>query len=357
VLQSMKPDDDVVVVDRRISPARQDSSIQVVEYGIPRWLVLLHQAGVPFAGAAEALLSFSAITIRGALELIRSPAAVIYVPTSEIPWVTLAGFTLARLFRRRLVLTNHNTRIEHGSVAFGLVGKILWGMHARADRVIAVSHAIAEELAAIDISNNVSVNSLGFSAEHARTLRSEAPPLTAFYIGRLETTKGIYDLLDVWGTVVRNLPSAKLVMAGYGTSSSQQRFLKARFMYDLDSAVDWLGVVSEEAKWSLIARSRVCLFLSHIEGWGIVPIEALSMGVPVVVYDLACYDESLKGLEGVSRVPIRDVHSAAIRVTELMEMSTSDYLELSNRIRSSFRYKDWATVASTELDLVLGRSS
>jgi glycosyltransferase involved in cell wall biosynthesis len=100
--------------------------------------------------------------------------------------------------------------------------------------------------------------------------------------------------------------------------------------------------------------SRVCLFLSHIEGWGFVPLEALSVGLPVVVYDLACYAESLDGLVGVSRVPIGDVEAAAAQVVNLLSMPTGEYMTMSTEIESKFHYADWTQVASAELALVLG---
>jgi glycosyltransferase involved in cell wall biosynthesis len=146
------------------------------------------------------------------------------------------------------------------------------------------------------------------------------------------------------------------MLVGYASPHYQGEFTQLRSEFGLDNAVRFLGVVPDQEKWRLLTTSRVCMFLSRVEGWGFVPIEALSFGLPVVVYDLPCYRESLRGLEGVFKVAVGDMAGAAKHAVELLTMPDNAYAALTNRIHLSFRYPGWTEIASTELDLILGGS-
>jgi glycosyltransferase involved in cell wall biosynthesis len=349
ILEGLPPSVPIVVIDRHPSPLRPEEGRRVREYRIPGWAgsgIWPFHLGRPF----EALAAFFAILVLGGREMANEPRAILYVPTSEIPWVTMPAYLLAVLFRARLVLANLNTRI---ALALGVVGRILWAIHRRADQVIALSSAIAEELRQIGINGNVSINTVGFEAPVLEVSRP-IPTHGAVFIGRLEPAKGIRDALDAWTIVREALPSVDLQLAGFGTPRNVELFEQERDERQLAGAVRWLGVINEESKWSLYRSSRLCLFLSHIEGWGIVPIEALCAGLPVIVYDLPCYEESLKGLEGVYKVALGDVEQAANRVVEIMSMRDAAYMTFSRRIQERFSYRDWSEVSLRELALITG---
>jgi glycosyltransferase involved in cell wall biosynthesis len=356
ILQSLPEGVVFTVVDRFPSPIRGSRRLRIVEYRIPRWTETLRSGKLPLAGLIEVLVTLSIMVASGARELQRTNTATVYVPTSEVPWVTFAGVGLAWIFGKRLVLTNHNTRLVHARAVFGMVGRFLWHVHARADCVIAVSSAIAEELGAMGIRRNVQRSSNGFTRSNHPNNRV-MPKQSAIYIGRLELGKGIYDLIDVWRLVHAEVPGASLRLVGHSTSSARAKFVTRSESLGLDSAIDLLGVVSDERKWQLLSESCVCLFLSHIEGWGFVPIEALSLGVPVVLYDLPCYRESLHGLIGVYRVSTGDVAAAASQVIELLSLDKVEYMKLSHSIKIKFDYPNWSQIASKELSLILGRDA
>jgi glycosyltransferase involved in cell wall biosynthesis len=342
------------VVDRHPSPLRTNQRRRVVEYRIPTWVGLLEVRGQAIAGFIEALVAFISLLICGGMELRRTKRTTVYVPTSEIPWVTFAGALLAWLFASRLVLTNQNIRIDLASKAGGLVGRLLWRIHARADQVIAVSQAIANELESVGVRGNVVVNPNGFERSRVQLNRREESKHAGIYIGRIEQAKGVDDLLNAWLLVTRRFPGANLCVVGYASSINRVRFAQQRSALGLDDVIEMIGVVPDATKWTLLAQSRICLFLSHIEGWGFVPLEALSIGLPVIVYDLPCYEESLTGLEGVFKVGLGDSTAAASEATRLLALTESEYLAMSDRIRSSFHYPDWSHIASTEVALING---
>jgi glycosyltransferase involved in cell wall biosynthesis len=354
ILESLPSGSRLTLLDRHPTLISDEGRCRVVEYRLPRWLIAWRDTGSNVAGFVEAVFVFILLVVLGAKELYGQVNRVVYVPTSEIPWVTASGYLLSRLFDCRLVLVNLNAQLEVARMAGGLVGRLLWVAHANSDQVIAVSAAIAEQLSTLGVRANVSVNTCGFTPPPY----DWTPPIPerhgAAYVGRVEKPKGMNDLLDVWAQVTRALPSVHLRVIGYASPKNRMTFVERRENLGLEHAIDLLGVVPDAAKWKLLNESRVCLFLSHAEGWGYVPLEALYLGVPVVVYDLPCYLESLRDQQGVFRVPVGNIAAAAEHVVRLLSMAAQDYMALADRIRLSFHYSDWPIVARAELALIKG---
>jgi glycosyltransferase involved in cell wall biosynthesis len=328
--------------------------VRVVEYRLPDWHASTRGSTQRVAGFLEAILTFNALMWLGLRELYRERHAIVYVPTSEIPWVTATGYVLSKALRRRFVLVNLSARPEVAKMVGGWVGRVLWFIHKKADVVIAVSMATAEELRVVGVKGNVSVNSSGFTRSILQPNNDQPQRQGATYVGRLEVPKGMYDLLETWSQVTTLFPLANLQVVGYATPDNRSAFLRRRNELGLDTNVKVVGVLTDRDKWDLLEKSRICLFLSHAEGWGYVPLEALSLGVPAVVYDLPCYRESLEGLEGVFRVPDGNASAAAEQVIRLLQMDERSYRELSRSIKATFHHPDWKPVASEEVALIYG---
>jgi glycosyltransferase involved in cell wall biosynthesis len=115
---------------------------------------------------------------------------------------------------------------------------------------------------------------------------------------------------------------------------------------------DSLWSEDDPEKYSLLKRSRVCLFPSRVEEWGIVPQEALASGLPVVVYDLTVYEENIKPCEAVFCLPIGDIEGMAHRVIELLAGSELKQYEL---VGPDFvRRFGWDEVAEREFQVLTG---
>jgi glycosyltransferase involved in cell wall biosynthesis len=90
------------------------------------------------------------------------------------------------------------------------------------------------------------------------------------YLGRLEPHKRVGEIVDaVTGT------EYDLRIAGAGSTEEELRERAG-------DNVDFLGFVTEERKRELLARCDALLFNSEHEDFGIVPVEAMASGNPVV---------------------------------------------------------------------------
>ena len=59
--------------------------------------------------------------------------------------------------------------------------------------------------------------------------------------------------------------------------------------------IEHKGVITEKEKIELLSRSKVLLFPSMIEGFGLVVAEALHAGLPVIAWKLPVFEEIYDG--------------------------------------------------------------
>jgi glycosyltransferase involved in cell wall biosynthesis len=96
-------------------------------------------------------------------------------------------------------------------------------------------------------------------------------------VGRLEPVKDFGLLLEAFAKVVARKP-ARLIVLGEG---SERPALEARrCALGLDSVVDLPGVTTNPLPW--FARANAVVLSSRYEGFGLVLVEAMACGVPVV---------------------------------------------------------------------------
>lgn len=104
----------------------------------------------------------------------------------------------------------------------------------------------------------------------------------AVMIGRLATLKRLDHALLAFRRVVRDNPDARLVFYGDGPDETRLRALALE--HGLQDAVEFRGHRPDAAQ--SLAAAAVLVLTSSYEGQGLVVLEALARGCPVVSYDL-----------------------------------------------------------------------
>jgi phosphatidylinositol alpha-1,6-mannosyltransferase len=115
----------------------------------------------------------------------------------------------------------------------------------------------------------------------AEPVRFEDSPI-ALVVGRLEVgrCKGHDQLIACWPKVVSAVKDARLVIVGAGPDAERLRKLAAAS--PAAKNIDCLGFVPEEDMAALWRRTHVFAMPSRGEGFGLVYIEAMRYGVPVI---------------------------------------------------------------------------
>jgi len=106
------------------------------------------------------------------------------------------------------------------------------------------------------------------------------------YVGYLDHHKGLRTLVKALPEVLRKCPSAHLLMVGKGPLRNELQQLVHEMR--LNTKVSFLGYISDEDLPRIYASSDLFVFppISRIEGFGIVQLEALASGLPVIATDI-----------------------------------------------------------------------
>lgn len=117
------------------------------------------------------------------------------------------------------------------------------------------------------------------------------------FVGRLTAVKGVLELIEAWARVVSVFPEARLVLLGSGELQSAVKGQIADLGLG-DCVILRAEFLPEEERIAHYAAADLCVFPSHYEPFGIVCLEAMAMGKPVVV--------GARGLTGFREQAIND---------------------------------------------------
>ena len=166
-------------------------------------------------------------------------------------------------------------------------------------------------------------------------------PGTIAFLGRVdEARKGLEVLLAAFPGIVAAMPEARLLVAGPGETDALDELPS-----DLASRVTLLGRISEADKASLFASVEVYI-APHIggESFGIVLLEAMSAGAPVIASDLAAFSDVLDG--GRCGVLFRTGDPQALADAAIALLGDADRrAELATIGRERAAEYDWSRVA------------
>jgi len=139
---------------------------------------------------------------------------------------------------------------------------------------------------------------------------------TVIAAGRLTYQKNFASLISIWKSIHSSHPDWKLEIWGSGGCQGQLTMLIDKL--NLRNSVFLKGyspdVISRMAEASLFALT------STFEGWGLVIVEAMSVGLPVVAYQCPCGPKDIiSDNEDGYLIPLGDENLFAKRLSVLMD--------------------------------------
>jgi phosphatidylinositol alpha-mannosyltransferase len=202
--------------------------------------------------------------------------------------------------------------------ASGHVGWYRWArpvvrrLASRLDLRCAVSPAAAE-MAHRHLGGEYEVLFNGVEVD--RWSRAEPTPASAptiFFLGRHEPRKGLSVLLDA----LQWLPAE--VQVWIGGVGPETDALRRR--YADDERLQWLGAVSDDEKASLMRGADVfCVPSLGGESFGVVLLEAMAAGTPVVASDIGAYDKVARGGQDALLASVGDPSDLAKALLRALE--------------------------------------
>ena len=243
-----------------------------------------------------------------------------------------AAAVVAKLLARspaRIVLTEHNfvsrsVSAESKSVLRMLISRLLYPL---SDRVVTVSHGVAADLVStlslsptktVTIYNPVVGDSLQALMREEVShpwFRSDRAAPVILGCGRLTTEKGFRYLVEAL-SLIRGDTDARLIIVGKGPQRSALRALVDDL--ELSNRVELLGFQPNPYKF--MARADLFVLSSLWEGLGLVLIESMACGTPVISTDCPSGPGEVitDGVDGLL-VPPRDPEALSDAIVRVLE--------------------------------------
>ena len=103
------------------------------------------------------------------------------------------------------------------------------------------------------------------------------------FLGRVHFKKGVDLLVKAWGEIADLYPDALLVLAGPDSEGTLAQVEQTMSRLDIADRVVITGMLDSELKWSALAAASYFVLPSYSEGLSVAVLEAMSMGLPLIV--------------------------------------------------------------------------
>lgn len=227
---------------------------------------------------------------------------------------------------------------------------LLRGGLEKIDAHIAVSAAAAETLTRYqDVTPALIPNGVRTGRfREAVSAGRRTPDPTLVFVGRAdEPRKGLRVLLRAMPRILEDHPRARLVVIGATGGRGRPERVGLRGSAE---RVEYVGSVDEATKARILARADLLVAPNTGgESFGIVLVEAMAAGLPVVASDLPAFRDLLGS--GAGRLfPVRDHAALAETVSDLLAQPV-DRARLGRAASEAALGYDWSRVTPRVLDV------
>ena len=242
-----------------------------------------------------------------------APSAIILAKYFNIPHLlSLLGGDIYDPSKR---LSPHKTPLLHNTVK---------RMIEKSDGVVALSEDIKNRaIEYYDISGKLDVIHLGIPEPKVLSATRETfgfheKDIVMVTVGRLVSRKGLQDLIYV----TKTLQNPKVRLAILGDGPEKEQLVKMTQEMNLEKQISFFGYVSDEMKHQVLSIADFYVSTSRHEGFGIVFLEAMAAGLPVVCFDKGGQTDFLKDGETGYLVKCGDIDLFGKRVRMLFERNS-----------------------------------
>jgi len=199
--------------------------------------------------------------------------------------VFLPNLIFSPRIRSRIVMTAHDllhfrAPSKFGTIKAALLRQIIKLAVRRANRIIAVSDFTRSDLVGFTKASEDRVKTILAGGPKPIKRGAKKPSKFFLYAGKLERTKGIEDLITAFCESKKLADqNYQLYIVGPDGNASKKILKKIENSY---GNVERLGFVSEEKLDDLFLTCRGFVFPSTAEGFGLVVLEAMAKGAPVI---------------------------------------------------------------------------
>jgi glycosyltransferase involved in cell wall biosynthesis len=320
-----------------------------------KYKIYLTSSGTKPIDCFRLIPTYSKRIIRAMLLQIRDKPDVV-ISSTHLFFDTLPGFVLHYRYRAKFVVYVHHLILKQTDFRAGMLSRISIlaerlsiPLIRKADILFVVNEKVREELINLGFEpGKILLTSNGVDYKAIDSIKRVEDDIIydACFCGRLVKRKGIYDLVEIWKLVTLHYPKSKLVIVGDGP---EYDYLSIKVKEsNLDANIQLMGFVSENDKYLIMKRSRIFIFPSYEEGWGIAVAEAIASGLKVVLYDIGTYKIFEKNVIVVEKANIAKMATIIIELIGIQNSNETRERKLG-RVSSVL---DWQEVANREIQSI-----
>jgi phosphatidylinositol alpha-mannosyltransferase len=173
--------------------------------------------------------------------------------------------------------------------------------------------------------------------------------LNILFVGRLERRKGLGYLLNACANVKRSFPNFRLIVVGPGTVL-RLRYEKLVEKMELTDNVIFVGFAPSDELPSYYRSADIfCAPATGGESFGIILLEAMACGKPVVATNIQGYASVLANGEEGLLVPPRDEKALAHALLSLLN-DKNLRLKMGNKGRTKAEKYSWPNISRQVMD-------
>ena len=233
------------------------------------------------------------------------------------------------------IVTAHGGDINKMANKSGQIRQLTEKILQSADHVVAVG----EELASTIEQNfgvkrdNITVMSMGIDRtvfttvdnkkEHAASLGMDPQTTNFLFVGNIIREKGVEELITAFNKLAANMPNEAALYC-VGSTKDVNFTAEAKTLAQGNSAIHFIEPMPQQELAKYFQAADVFVLPSYIEGLGLVALEAMSCGTPVIASDVGGLHYMLTEDRGVL-VPAKD----ALLLQHAMETAVKDGMSVN----------------------------
>jgi glycosyltransferase involved in cell wall biosynthesis len=253
------------------------------------------------------------------IRALRSFTKSVQIVHAHLPRAELVTFFGSR---ERFFISRHNCEPFFPTYP-GILSIALSRMvQTRARKVIGISNTVRNYLITRGeiVGKEISVVNYGFDKSIKYDDVTSVPHLEGELIigtvSRLVPQKDLKTLIRAFGIVNENFPQIRLAIVGEGNLQIELENLARELK--IFKAIDWFGRTSDPLKF--MAQMDLFIMSSIYEGFGLVVLEAISQGVPVIASDNDTFEELFEG-QKENLFITGDPGSLALKIIQFLPMA------------------------------------
>ena len=170
--------------------------------------------------------------------------------------------------------------------------------------------------------------------------------INLLWVGRLDKRKGLKYLLEAYGSLKWNYPKLRLIVVGPGEPDGDcYRIISERNLQD----ITFVGSVSDKTKASFYKTADIyCSPATGNESFGIVLIEAMAAGTPIVATNIEGYSSVITNEKNGLLVSPKNSHEIAKSISRIIEDKKLTKKLISAGKKNVEQYR-WTTITDQVL--------